>query len=130
MELDNFIIGIRGVRRWEFAKKKQLLVAKKIEQLLSNIDLVEVVDKRLEVVEVVDRSRSNRSSWQKIEVVDSSSREVVDRSRSSWQKTKVVDSSSREVVEVVDRSRSSWQKIEVEVVDSISNEVVEVVERR
>ena len=31
-------------------QKKQLLVAKKIEQLLSNIEVVEVVDRRQEVV--------------------------------------------------------------------------------
>ena len=55
---------------------------------------------------------------------------MVDRNRSSWQKIEVVNSSSTEVVEVVDRSRSSWQKTEVVVVDSSSREVLEVEDMR
>ena len=43
--------------------------------------------------------------------------------------SEVVDSSSREVVEVVDRSTSSWLKTEVEVVNSSSKEVVEVAKK-
>ena len=45
-------------------KKRQLLVAKKIEQLLPNIEVVEVVDRRPEVVDRSSREDRSRSSRQ------------------------------------------------------------------
>ena len=65
-------------------KKGSCWLPKKIEQLLPNIEVVEVVDRRPEVV------------------IGKQQTEVVGKTE-----VEVVDSSSKEVVEVVDRSRSS-----------------------